>query len=685
MNPAKSQRLWVARLAAIAVLLAGSMALVSATKSVWTPHDKAYYADPNAVAFIRPGLEVQILSAEIASDGTIRARVRFTDPKGMPLDREGIMTPGPISASFIIATIPKGQRQYVAYTTRIQTSPITGQSAVQASADTGGVWQKVGDGEYVYTFRTKAPANIDRSATHTIGVYANRNLTEFGLGIYLKSVEYDFVPDGSPVTVVRDVIRDPSCNRCHDRLSAHGTTGREGVRNCVLCHTPQTVDPDTGNTLDFAVMIHKIHRGRYLPSVRAGQRYQLIGFAQSVHDYSDVVFPVSDEDSTRQCTICHQAETGAKQADAWLTHPNRAACGSCHDNVNFATGEGHANLPQISDNQCAFCHIPEGELEFDVSIIGAHTTPRFSKELPGVIFEIIDIWNTRPGERPTVAFTIKDRKGTPILPSQFQTLALTLAGPTTDYSKFIRETVSDAKVIGDRYEYTFRAPIPQDASGTWAVGIEGRRVVKILAGTVKEMQVQDAGTNVVRYFSVDGSQPVPRRVVVKTENCNACHGSLTAHGTLRNQIEYCVFCHNPVTDDSAYRPADQYPTESIDFRTMIHRIHSGAELSREYTIFGFRGTPHNYNKVHYPGFRENCDKCHVNNSQQLPLPRNLLQVKDPRGWLNPVGPESAACLGCHDNLPAASHALANTSALGESCAACHGPNREFSVDRVHAR
>ncbi|MBE7543830.1 MAG: hypothetical protein HS123_15855 [Solibacteraceae bacterium] len=84
----------------------------------------------------------------------------------------------------------------------------------------------------------------------------------------------------------------------------------------------------------------------------------------------------------RRCASCH--EPGAKQANAWLTNPTRRACGSCHDNVNFATGENHLNLPQISDNQCKNCHIPEGELEFDASIKGAHTIPQESKMLPGI-------------------------------------------------------------------------------------------------------------------------------------------------------------------------------------------------------------------------------------------------------------------------------------------------------------
>ena len=119
---------------------------------------------------------------------------------------------------------------------------------------------------------------------------------------------------------------------------------------------------------------------------------------------------------------------------------------------------------------------------------------------------------------------------------------------------------------------------------------------------------------------------------------------------------------------------------------MIHRIYNGAELERDYTIYGHNSSVHNYNGVHFPGSLNNCNMCHVNESQQLPLSRDRIEVTDPRGWLNPVGPTAAACLACHDSIEAASHALINTSELlGESCSACHGPDREFSVDRSHAQ
>src|SRR6476659_5858277 len=138
-------------------LLGGSALLISASKPTFSPHEKAYYANASVINFVRPGLVTKILSADIATDGTVRAKIRITDPQGLPLDRTGVDTPGVVNTSFIAATIPSGQTQYVAYTTRVVTSPITSVSATQAGADTNGVYTKTAEGEYQYVFGTKAP------------------------------------------------------------------------------------------------------------------------------------------------------------------------------------------------------------------------------------------------------------------------------------------------------------------------------------------------------------------------------------------------------------------------------------------------------------------------------------------------------------------------------------------------
>jgi OmcA/MtrC family decaheme c-type cytochrome len=265
-------------------------------------------------------------------------------------------------------------------------------------------------------------------------------------------------------------------------------------------------------------------------------------------------------------------------------------------------------------------------------------------------------------------------------------LNLVLAGPTTDYPSFRSESARGAQGSGGTYTYTFQNPLPDEASGTYTVGIEGYRSVTLLPGTTVQQTVRDVGVNKTINFSVDGSPVQPRRAVVSTENCNQCHFALAAHGDIRNRVEQCVLCHNPNQTDQARRPADQMPPQTVDFRAMIHKIHTGEELENEYTVYGFGGTAHDFTEVLFPGDRRNCAECHINNSQQLPLPLGLLPVRNPRGFLDPMGPATAACLSCHDTRAAAAHADINTSpALGESCAVCLGQKWEFSVGRVHAR
>jgi OmcA/MtrC family decaheme c-type cytochrome len=668
-------------------MLVGSAVLFSADQGPFTIRDKAFYADEAMVNFVRPGLTFTIVSHEIAADGTLKVRFKLTDPKGLPLDRAGITTPGAIASSFMVAKIPKGGTHYQSYTTRSRTSALpatAGQTSLQAAADAGGTYTTVSEGEYIYTFGTKLPADYPKDATTTIGMWGSRNLTEWDLGTNRATTLYNFVPNGSAVVDTRDVVKDQSCNKCHTDLYFHGS--RVGMGVCVLCHTPaygnvKNLNPQTGNTVDMTVMTHKIHMGANLPSVKAGTPYQFI--ASSVHDYSEVVIP-SD---ARNCAFCH--EPGGKQGNNYLTKPTRAACGSCHDDVNFATGKGHINLPQPSDNLCANCHIPEGELEFDVSIKGAHMIPNRSSMLPKIIAELKSVENAKPGEKPIINFTMKKADGSVWDIKTLNGLGLILSGPTTDYVSpttrgYVREDPRQvATLTGDTYRYTFNTAIPADAKGTFTIGLDGRHVATVLEGTLKQQSIQYNIDNKVINFSVDGSAIVPRRTITSTAKCNGCHANLTFHGNNRNQIGTCIQCHNPVETDAARRPANQMPAESIDMALMIHRIHAGNVQERDYTVYGFGNTPHNYNKVVYVGGLKNCTTCHEGTSYMVPV-KAKADKRDPRGFLDPVKPATGACIGCHVSLDAASHALANTSQLGESCGVCHGSGKDKAVDKVHA-
>jgi OmcA/MtrC family decaheme c-type cytochrome len=404
-------------------------------------------------------------------------------------------------------------------------------------------------------------------------------------------------------------------------------------------------------------MVHKIHMGSSLPSVKAGTPYTI-----SSADYSDVVNP----SPSMACQVCHEPKSvsGAAQADNWLTQPTRDTCGSCHDDVNFATGKGHLDLPQVSDNLCHNCHQPDSGQEFDASIKGAHVVGTHSAQLQGVNYKIESITDVAPGKKPTVVFTVKDDKGNPIALSGMSSTRLYMAGPVeTDFATYVREDAIKAPGSNGRYTYTFTKAIPADAKGNWQFGMEGYRNVKLNAGTTTERSVRDLGHNIVVYAAVDGSKAVPRRSIVDTAKCEKCHMSLEFHGGNRNAVEMCSFCHNP-----SLTVKESNGTElSYNFPNMIHRFHAEAR---------------------YPGILSNCEQCHVAGAQSLPLNDGLLSTTNPAApeGMNPTPPQTNACLSCHgENASAWSHANANTTTFGESCAVCHATGKDFAVEKVHAQ
>jgi len=711
--------------------VAGSFVLFGeARKTNFTVHEKAYYADPAVVAYVQPGLNFQIVSASIAKDGTISVDFKTTDPNGVALDRTGVTTPGAISTSFLVAYIPKGQTQFASYITRTVTAAKGSATATQAAGDSGGTYQTVATGEYIYTFSTKAPSSYDPTVTHRIGIYGSRNLTQWDLGSNYADITFDWVPAGNGLNPQpRDVVRTPDCNKCHDSLAAHGGS-RKTVDLCIMCHQPQTSDPNTGNSLDFKVFIHKLHDGSGLPSVQAGTPYQVYGFQNAVSDWSTVIYPAD----VRSCAqTCHNQKNGAAQTANYMKNPSIAACGSCHDDVNFASGKNHPGGVQVDSSQCATCHVPMSGTEFDASVVGAHVVPAESASLPGINVVLTKVANGTAGKTPTVTFTVKDNKGNPIPMSTFTansgSFSLTMAGPTSDYGYtsfgadvtttpgYVTESVTTAATCGSdgTCTYTFTHAVPAKATGTYAIGAEARMNFTLNEGTAGNQTVEYSAKNPVIYFSVDGSPVSPRRTVVALANCNNCHYDLELHGGLRNNTAYCVICHNPSNTDFTTRPTAvvtaqrSLPNQAINLPLMVHRIHTGANLEANfnltYIIIGHSGSQNDFGAayasvppaipntgVRYPtmgptgttGDTAKCYMCHVNGSEAvLPIGKN--PVTDPQGLLNPAPATTSACTACHLDSTALAHAVSNTDPkFGESCDVCHGTGAAFDATQVHA-
>jgi OmcA/MtrC family decaheme c-type cytochrome len=263
--------------------------------------------------------------------------------------------------------------------------------------------------------------------------------------------------------------------------------------------------------------------------------------------------------------------------------------------------------------------------------------------------------------------------------------------------------------------YTFTHSVPAKATGTFAIGIEGRRGITLLPGTTAQLSSEYGGVNKVFYFSVDGSTVQPRRQVVDIAKCNGCHSSLSLHGENRNQIEMCVLCHNPSENDISQRPnsvvaSDKaLPPQSVNFALMIHSIHTGQDLSstfqQDYVIVGFGGSHNDFGTtfasvpkgitntgVRYPvmnatgstGDTAKCYMCHVNTSEaNLPIGKN--PVLNTQGPLSPEPATTAACMACHRSQSSLAHAVSQTDPkFGESCDVCHATGAAFDVNQVHA-
>lgn len=574
----------------------------------------------------------------------------------------------------------------------------------QVSTDSGGTMEDLGGGSFRYTFATMLPAGYPVDATHTVAAYATRDGRDVVSNTYVH-----FSPSNAPVTLSRDIVTTETCNACHDTLAFHGGTRREMVI-CQMCHTDQTFDPESGASVDFGPMIHKIHNG-----VNLTNPYFVVGFGGSIHDYSDVVFP----QDVRNCTVCH---TGGTESDHWKEKPSRASCGSCHDDVDFATGANHgtAMVVQQTDEGCTICHGANLGAEFDQSVPGAHVVPYQSSANPGLTFQITQVVNMMPGMQPTVSFTISDNNG-PVDIATLNRVAILFAGDTLDYTNTVSTDHSFtiqgggstgmlmANGIGDYSYVPFRDAgntdaytIPVNATGTWSVGMEAR-TESITAGP--DSIRFGANNPVVHVDLVAGmlgmGNPTPRRTVVTDARCGTCHGDLVFHGNLRTDIEYCVMCHNRWTTDEGRRPGVDpvtNPPAVADFMTMIHKIHMGEDLENGYSIYGFGSTLHDYSEVVFPGNMLTCSQCHEGGSSDFPVPAtNEPTVLNIAGVpLTSVGailpPTTAACVSCHDGNSTLAHALTNITPNPltdpnlwfEGCNTCHGPGAAFDVANAHA-
>ena len=355
-------------------------------------HGTEYLLSLGAFAFAgKYFVDITITGAEADRNGNVTVDFRVENGDGEPVT-------GITGAAFNIAKLvaPRdGQNfnQWVPYIYRLQT--VTGsaggdwpnpdgteayQGYREAASD--GDLSDDGDGNYSYEFAADlsdaragtSAIEYDRSLTHRISVMIAELSGPTG------DAFHDFVPDGSDVTETRDIIRTANCQACHGENEFHGHAGeRHQVETCVTCHNPGQVDPHSGESLDMKVMVHKIHAGAELATIPGPNgivfddpattddesadngSYAIWGDDDFKHSWWNVEYPAIIEN----CTKCHQGP--GTDVDNWKTVPSAAACGSCHNDIDFVAGVNHEVA--TDDTGCVDCHKPTGDAD---AIIDSH-------------------------------------------------------------------------------------------------------------------------------------------------------------------------------------------------------------------------------------------------------------------------------------------------------------------------
>jgi predicted CXXCH cytochrome family protein len=346
----------------------------TASARVGERHGEAVVAASGAFAQGRAFVDATITQAVVSDAGVLTVDFTVARQTGEP-----VLDVPSVSANVVklaaLPDAPQGFTRWVPYVARVETVTgpgfprPAGTTAVQAYREANGTFTNHGDGSYTYVFATNlltaqvqgAPVGFEPSVRHRVGLFLG------GATGPTATATKEFVPDGSDDPRTRDIVRTTACQECHgDGFEAHGGHALS-VEACATCHLPGSTDAQGGQSLDLRVLLHKVHLGGDLPSVAGPDgnpwltadngEYAIWGSRDEKFEWSRVGFPAK----ANNCVKCHDG-SGA-DSDAWLSRPTRAACGSCHDTVDFSTTSGgHTGGLQLNDTSCRVCHAPSGGL-----------------------------------------------------------------------------------------------------------------------------------------------------------------------------------------------------------------------------------------------------------------------------------------------------------------------------------
>ncbi len=280
---------------------------------------------------------------------------------------------------------------------------------------------------------------------------------------YMHHIDPGYNPTGSPAL---DSVPVRTCLMCHNQdgysaiqVCADGTKASHS--GCADGSTP-TYMPDP-----IVRRVHGVHMGENLLSKLD------TGASGDFEAYAGLAFPAGIKD----CTKCHNGTD-----DDWKTKPSREACGACHDQVNWTTGDfepprptsvpcftasdcsslsaleipacdtsnpvdrcadlslpdsngvcadgstpaaagictltKHGGGPQTDDSKCDGCHVGSGSLA-PIETVHQIAAPDFKVSADIAMSAPTNGTDYEGSETPTVTITVKDSSGTALDPATF--------------------------------------------------------------------------------------------------------------------------------------------------------------------------------------------------------------------------------------------------------------------------
>jgi len=579
--------------------------------------------------------------------------------------------------------------------------------------DTGASLVDHGDGSYTFTFVTDVAAVVgvdyEPDLTHRVA----GQLGSSSIPLEPQNFFYDFVPDGSAITLTKNMAVMESCNECHDDLVFHGR--RFLVEYCVNCHNPGLAEGEGA----MSYMTHRIHA--------AGDFAVLDGGIS----YAEVTYP----QDLLNCLKCHNVDDPeTPDADNWMNVPNLDACFGCH--------ETHLGGPPPDDNSgCAGCH--NGTIA--PTPFTAHITPNPTPNNPSLLegqVEIVYELNDASVDAGTGDVTVNLRILSDGMPLDVANLPADLAGPGR-YPGLLLAWALPQDGFDEPMDYN---NIGERAAQALSLGLDG-----FLAGGTTGTHSFDAGTGVNTFVITEAASQFPvgatlravglqgyfqqdiggdtvslhtpsavvevtgddaRRMVVDSNKCANCHEWFEGHGGNRTfNMQICTLCHVPnlsstgrtVLDptergldvdlqaaidagtlDPSVDPMDPltYPEDAQNFKDMVHAIHASGARDRPYQhVRGpTRQGYYDWSEVTFPrgASTSNCSLCHDGDSYALPLMDGVLAttvrttgevdgldptvadaeaafvgVPNDTDWVNTA--TSSACYYCHTSGSAMAH------------------------------